>query len=64
MHRIYTPSIFSRISLRIYRNLTIFLDVHYDSFCHLAKAFGASQSALAYRMEQLGLLDRNLLYKQ
>lgn len=36
----------------------------YDSFCQLAKALGASQSALAYRMEQLGLLDRNLLYKQ
>ena len=35
----------------------------YDSFCQLAKALGASQSALAYRMEQLGLLDRNLLYK-
>lgn len=36
----------------------------YDSFCQLAKALGVSQSALAYRMEQLGLLDRCFLYKK
>ena len=36
----------------------------YDNFCYLATTLGVSQSALAYRMEQLGLLDRNLLYKQ
>lgn len=36
----------------------------YDSFCRLAEALGVSKSALAFRMEQLGLLDRNLLYKQ
>lgn len=35
----------------------------YDSFCRLAKALGTSQSALAFRMEQLGLLETNLLYK-
>ena len=36
----------------------------YESFCRLAEALGASKSALSFRMEQLGLLDRNLLYKQ
>lgn len=35
----------------------------YDSFCRLAEALGVSKSALAFRMEQLGLLDRNLLYR-
>ena len=35
----------------------------YESFCRLAEALGASKSALSFRMEQLGLLDRNLLYK-
>ena len=36
----------------------------YDSFCYLATALGVSQSALAYRMEQLGLLKRCFLYKK
>lgn len=36
----------------------------YDNFCYLATALGVSQSALAYRMEQLGLLDRCFLYKK
>lgn len=36
----------------------------YDNFCCLATALGVSQSALAYRMEQLGLLDRCFLYKK
>ena len=36
----------------------------YESFCRLAEVLGASKSALSFRMEQLGLLDRNLLYKQ
>ena len=36
----------------------------YDSFCRLAEALGVSRSALAFRMERLGLLDKNLLYKQ
>ena len=35
----------------------------YESFCRLAEALGASKSALSFRMEDLGLLDRNLLYK-
>lgn len=35
----------------------------FDSFCRLAETLGASKSALAYRMESLGLLDKNLLYK-
>ena len=33
----------------------------YESFCRLAETLGASKSALSFRMEQLGLLDRNLL---
>lgn len=36
----------------------------YDNFCYLATTLGVSQSALAYRMEQLGLLDRCFLYKK
>lgn len=36
----------------------------YDSFCRLAEALGVSRSALAFRMERLGLLGKNLLYKQ
>ena len=36
----------------------------YDSFCRLAETLGVSKSALAFRMEHLGLLDKNLLYKQ
>ena len=36
----------------------------YDSFCRLAEALGVSRSALAFRMERLGLLDKNLLYRQ
>lgn len=36
----------------------------YDNFCYLATALGVSQSALAYRMEQLGLLDKCFLYKK
>lgn len=35
----------------------------YESFCRLAETLGASKSALSFRMEDLGLLDRNLLYK-
>ena len=36
----------------------------YDSFCRLAEALGVSRSALAFRMERLGLLGKNLLYRQ
>ena len=36
----------------------------YDNFCWLAGLLGVSKSALAFRMEHLGLLDKNLLYKQ
>lgn len=36
----------------------------YERFCRLTEVLGASKSALSFRMEQLGLLDRNLLYKQ
>ena len=34
----------------------------FESFCRMADFLGVSRSALSYRMEQLGLLDRNLLY--
>jgi hypothetical protein len=33
----------------------------YDAFCSMAQFLGASKTALAYRMEQLGLLERNYL---
>lgn len=31
----------------------------YDAFCRMADFLGSSRSALSYRMEQLGLLERN-----
>lgn len=33
----------------------------YESFCRMADFLGVSRTTLSYRMEQLGLLDRNLL---
>lgn len=36
----------------------------YESFCEMADYFQVSKTALAYRMEQLGLLERNLLVKE
>ena len=36
----------------------------YDSFCFMAESLQVSKSALAYRMEQFGLLERNLLIKE
>lgn len=33
----------------------------YDAFCSMAQFLGASKTALAYLMEQLGLLERNYL---
>lgn len=34
----------------------------YENFCHLAELLQASQAALAFRMEQLGLLENNRLF--
>ena len=36
----------------------------YDSFCIMAESLQVSKTALAYRMEQFGLLERNLLIKE
>ena len=36
----------------------------YDSFCEMADHLQVSKTALAYRMEQLGLLERNYLVKE
>lgn len=36
----------------------------YDRFCLMAEALQVSKTALAYRMEQFGLLERNLLIKE
>lgn len=36
----------------------------YDSFCKMADYLQVSKTALAYRMEQLGLLERNYLVKE
>ena len=35
-----------------------------EQICRLAETLGVSRSALAFRMEYLGLLDKNLLYRQ
>lgn len=37
---------------------------NYESFCRMVDFLGVSQTALSYRMEQLGLLERNLLCKE
>ena len=37
---------------------------NYDRFCEMAEYLQVSKTALAYRMEQLGLLERNLLVKE
>lgn len=36
----------------------------YESFCVMAEVMQVSRTALAYRMEQLGLLERNLLVQE
>ena len=36
----------------------------YESFCAMAEVMEVSRTALAYRMEQLGLLERNLLVQE
>lgn len=36
----------------------------YDSFCEMAHFLGVSKTTLAYRMEQLGLLERNCLVEE
>ena len=36
----------------------------YEAFCAMAEAMKVSRTALAYRMEQLGLLERNLLVQE
>lgn len=36
----------------------------YEQFCEMARFLGASKTTLAYRMEQLGLLDRNCLIRE
>ena len=36
----------------------------YESFCAMAEAMEVSRTALAYRMEHLGLLERNLLVQE
>lgn len=36
----------------------------YESFCHMAEFFQVSKTALAYRMEHLGLLERNYLVEE
>lgn len=37
---------------------------NYERFCMLAEQLGVSRSCLSFRMEQLGLLERNLLIKE
>lgn len=36
----------------------------YERFCEMARFLGVSKTALAYRLEQLGLLERNYLIKE
>ena len=36
----------------------------YECFCQMADYLQVSKTALSYRMEQLGLLERNLLVKE
>lgn len=36
----------------------------YDCFCSMAQFLGVSKTTLAYRMEQLGLLERNYLVQE
>lgn len=36
----------------------------YEAFCAMAEVMEVSRTALAYRMEQLGLLERNLLVQE
>lgn len=36
----------------------------YDCFCEMAQFLGVSKTTLAYRMEQLGLLERNCLLEE
>ncbi|MBO5323661.1 MAG: ImmA/IrrE family metallo-endopeptidase [Oscillospiraceae bacterium] len=36
----------------------------YESFCSMAQFLGVSKTTLAYRMEQLGLLERNYLVEE
>lgn len=36
----------------------------YEAFCAMAEVMQVSRTALAYRMEQLGLLERNLLVQE
>lgn len=36
----------------------------YESFCEMAHTLGVSKTTLAYRMEQLGLLEHNYLVKE
>lgn len=36
----------------------------YELFCEMAQFLGVSKTTLAYRMEQLGLLERNCLIKE
>ena len=36
----------------------------YECFCSMAQFLGVSKTALAYRMEQLGLLERNYLVEE
>lgn len=37
---------------------------NYDNFCRMAEFLQVSKTTLAYRMEQLGLLERNYLIKE
>lgn len=37
---------------------------NYERFCNMAEFFQVSKTALSYRMEQLGLLERNYLLKE
>ena len=37
---------------------------NYERFCNMAEFLQVSKTALSYRMEQLGLLERNYLLKE
>ena len=37
---------------------------NYERFCNMAEYLQVSRTALAYRMEQFGLLERNLLVEE
>ena len=37
---------------------------NYEHFCDMANLLQVSRTTLAYRMEQLGLLERNLLIQE